>query len=202
MPPSPLPYDTAFADQMPSHSKVAYQAVLKDLTAWGPLWLQCVSAFVKFEKASGFPEKDTHLPSSAARPIEVKQWFSSSCQTSGTVWVGLGMGDAKDFGRRWWVWWFDIQLKSRTLDKSGKLLQTLDGIDWSSLQKAGSSGVHLVLVCLVWWRQKMGMAADEGCCRCGIHIGAPQGWVWGPSRSEGSQKKKVGNFTIRNCHIY
>ena len=146
---------------MPSHSKVAYQAVLKDLTTWGPLWLQCVAAFVEFEKASGFPEKDTRLPSSAARPIEVKQWFSSSRKTSGTVWVGLGMGDAEDFGRRWWAWWFNIQPQSRTHDESGKLSQTLDGIDLSSLRRAGSSGVHLVLVCLIWWREKLGTAADK-----------------------------------------
>jgi hypothetical protein len=116
---------------------------------------------MKFEKALGFPEKDMHLLSSAARLIEMKQWFSSSRKTLGTVWVGLGTGDAEDFGRRWWAWWFNIQPQSRTLNESGKLLQTLDGIDWSSLQKAGGSGVHSVLVCLVWWRQKLDMAVDE-----------------------------------------
>jgi hypothetical protein len=51
----------------------------------------------------------------------------------------------------------DLQPPGRPCDQSGTLLKTTD-IDWSPLSKPGGSGMYLVLVCLVWWRQMSGIA--------------------------------------------
>jgi hypothetical protein len=139
---------------MPLHSQVAYEVILRDPAAWGQQWSHCVASFVEFERAAGFVIKDFYLPNSDLHPTEIKRWFGASCKVSGNVWVALGMGNADNLGRQWCEWWLDLQPPGWTCDQSGTLLKVAD-IDWSALSKPGSSGMYLMLVCLVWWRQML-----------------------------------------------
>jgi hypothetical protein len=171
VPPHDISSLQAQIQEMPDHSQRSYDAALREFE-WGPEWAQCLAVFVGFERAAGFVEYDTRLPTSSSRPVEIKNWFGASRKTSGSVWDALGTGESAGFGKRWWQWWEDIQPGGRIRDESGGTLSRPADIDWEPLFKPGASGVHLVLVGLVWWKQRL-IAADESW----LHAVADVTWV-------------------------
>jgi hypothetical protein len=84
----------------------------------------------------------------------------------------LRTGELAGFGKRWWQWWEDIQPGGHIHDESGSTSSRPADIDWAPLCKPGASGVHSVLVGLVWWKQWM-IAADESW----LHAVADVTWV-------------------------
>lgn len=143
----------AILEDIPAPSKVIYEAVIRDASKWGAVWADCVVAFIEFEKTARFVLQDVRLPSLPSRPSRMGEWFKYGRKLSGQAWDGFCKGDANAFGERWRKWWSDLQPTSRHRDEHGIFLKDTVGVDWDCLRKPGGSGIFLVLVALVWWRE-------------------------------------------------
>jgi hypothetical protein len=77
VPPHDISSLQAQIQEMSDHSQRSYDAALREFE-WGPEWAQCLVAFVGFERAAGFVEYDTRLPTSSSQPVEIKNWFGAS----------------------------------------------------------------------------------------------------------------------------
>jgi len=111
---------------IPSSAKATYEAVF---SRWDKEWADCVNTFLTFEKAAKSTTKDNCLPVVKSRPQELGKWFKIGRKTTGSAWDNFCAGDADDFGKRWKVWWNDIQPETR---KRGEDVN-MDNIDWRAL---------------------------------------------------------------------
>ena len=133
-----------------------YSAVMDVAHLWGDSWLTCVSAFVEFERANGFTTKETRLPSSRLRPLEIQSWFDTRRKMDGPQWdEKLCKGDPEVLGESWWNWWSAIQPSERGADENRVPSKISGNCDWNSIRKPGGSGIFMVLLVLVWWRKRL-----------------------------------------------
>jgi hypothetical protein len=102
------PSSTQF-DDIPSSAQKAFEAVLRDATNWGLVWMECVTTFVEFERVAGFKLQDHQLPTSSHRLRQLPDWFKHGRKLLGQVWDDFSNGDPDAFGESWSYWWSDIQ---------------------------------------------------------------------------------------------
>ncbi|KAF8058564.1 hypothetical protein FPV67DRAFT_1676139 [Lyophyllum atratum] len=102
---------------------------------WGPVWTQCLHAWITFEAIRGFPREDGRL-ATQGRPAVIGQWMKG-----GRRWVDQNVGSK--FAAEWAKWWHVL--------KGGDDAN----VDWESLNKGGSTGLVLVVLGLAWWGEKI-----------------------------------------------
>lgn len=69
-------------------------------------------------------------------------------------------GDVAAFGDQWWKWWSLINPSWRERDAEGRIVVGGAGEgNFVILQKPGACGMLSVLMCLLWWYERL--EADE-----------------------------------------
>lgn len=139
---------------------------------WGPEWAQAVATFICFERDAQFPTKELRLPGSVHRPVAIKTWYFEKRAMSGAQWEAHGTGDSDAFGKRWWLWWADIQPEGRQI--KGDAVPDVDGstLDWTRLCKPGPTGVLLALVTLIWWKKMLGGVESDSWTKAVVDVEA------------------------------
>ncbi|KAF7342708.1 hypothetical protein MSAN_02028700 [Mycena sanguinolenta] len=125
-------------------------AVLSN-SEYGNGWTRLVSLWWKREESANF-EGTTKSHPARIRPKEVGDWVSRARNYTPQI------GDAVDFGKRFWAWWIQInpswRTKERPMKKEGEMT-------WSCLDIQGQNGFLNVLMCLKWWRDAMDVPSPD-----------------------------------------
>ncbi|KAJ7823923.1 hypothetical protein B0H13DRAFT_1591667 [Mycena leptocephala] len=112
----------------------------------GSAWTELVGEWYRREEGKGFvsPVRVKGL-SARQRPSQVGAWVQRA--RNGTPEIK----DVEVFAKEWARWWEDINPAWRKLSLP---MEKKDG-DWAFMDVPGPNGFLNVLVCLLWWRQKL-----------------------------------------------
>ncbi|KAJ7200381.1 hypothetical protein GGX14DRAFT_307847, partial [Mycena pura] len=66
--------------------------------------------------------------------------------------------DTDDFGKRWWVWWININPASRTKERP---MKREANSSWGCLDLYSQNGFLNILMCLKWWRDAMEASSPD-----------------------------------------
>ncbi|KAJ7432594.1 hypothetical protein B0H11DRAFT_1659551, partial [Mycena galericulata] len=86
------------------------------------------------------------------RPKQISDWVQQARKGTPKI------SDLKAFVEEWWAWWTSINPSWRRVN--GKLVQDGAG-PWTELEFPGANGLLNVVVCLKWWRAKLGEGNEE-----------------------------------------
>ncbi|KAJ7144737.1 hypothetical protein C8R43DRAFT_891142 [Mycena crocata] len=120
---------------------------------WSPAWADCVTRFLDFEKACGYPETGPRI-GGEERPSEIKDWVKGGRKCVGK----LGVNGS--FAARWWAWWRELQPEARQWNGGG--LSCPAGLKWGRmLTLCGPNGYMQVMLALMWWGNAVDGAEDD-----------------------------------------
>ncbi|KAJ7622618.1 hypothetical protein DFH06DRAFT_898150, partial [Mycena polygramma] len=114
-------------------------------------WARVLEMWWKGEKQASFegPGKGQHAK---LRPACVQGWIARA-RTGGP---NPPLADLFAFVAQWWKWWTALNPKWRLEGvPEGKRLSRAGG-EWGATVQTGPNGVLNVLICLRWWRDKIG----------------------------------------------
>lgn len=120
---------------------------------WPEEWMRCVEALYKVQQIDGWPIQSTSgMLSAKYRPAEVSPWLRNGRRETTKEWP---IDDLHRFKQAFWTWWCSLQ-PGRTIDhlNMGSFHQD-DDSSFDCLDKTGSCGVILVVMCLSWWGAKV-----------------------------------------------
>ncbi|KAK0219926.1 hypothetical protein IW262DRAFT_1461076 [Armillaria fumosa] len=114
----------------------------------GAKWECLVDLLTQVERRAGFVKSEKPLQCKF-RPSQVSLWIQNARLRDPTP---LEERDA--FVTAWWLWWRDMQPKSRGLaDGEGSVPASmcLDEGDWGNMSQPGQNSLYSVIAALGWW---------------------------------------------------
>ncbi|KAK0475609.1 hypothetical protein EDD18DRAFT_1115981 [Armillaria luteobubalina] len=146
--PAWLPLPEAPIDRTPP-AKVA----TNHTESWPPWFTEARTYLGRFnlgpewDRLSGKPLKQTF------RPSQVSLWIQNACSQDPTP-----LDDRDAFVAAWWLWWRDVQPKSRGLaggEGPVPASMRLDDGDWEDMRWPGQNGLYSVVAALSWWGESI-----------------------------------------------
>ncbi|KAJ7018020.1 hypothetical protein C8F04DRAFT_923389, partial [Mycena alexandri] len=121
----------------------------------GPDWKAAVRKWAELERAYGFQNSTTPLPT-AGRPKAIHEWVKGGRSTTRKP----TKFELSEHIATWKSWWDGMAPSWRVRDASGRLLAEKEGA-WGVLVKPGGNGMLTALLCLVWWLDREGKMTEE-----------------------------------------
>ncbi|KAJ7318376.1 hypothetical protein DFH08DRAFT_655029, partial [Mycena albidolilacea] len=118
-----------------------------EVNDFGTSWSELVGVWYSREESKGFVAPVSHLRHPAKlRPAQVGAWVQRARTGTPTI------PDVERFAAAWAAWWQDINPVWR---KTTLPMPRTEAGPWTSMDYPGPNGFLNVLMCLMWWRERV-----------------------------------------------
>ncbi|KAL1711358.1 hypothetical protein EV715DRAFT_298213 [Schizophyllum commune] len=116
-------------------------------------WDKLATTWWAWERRNGYQE-GKRVPTARKRPSEIGEWIKRARKPDYAP-THPESQPREDFVDDWrsamWAWWSAVNPKSRPRDKSGRVGERCEPVDWADLRCHGPNGLLSVLKGLKWW---------------------------------------------------